>query len=538
MNKLNNGKEPENQPELQQEPDRADTSEQEAVSTEPIPGGNVSEEALLTATGADPQVPRSKLAQRKKNIFDQIWDWFASVRVGVSIIVLLAVGSVLGTIYPQVNAIPSRNPDAYYFDTYGTLGDMYHRLGLSDTYNSWWYLTLVMLLAISLVIVSIDRGVPLYKSLKNQPIARKVMMLKLDRLYTARAESNEQTLDELAVKLKKSRYKVRREQDALLAEKGRIPRFGAYIIHTGLIIIIIGVFTRLIPGWYYSDMVWLKEGERKNVPQVGFAIQNNGFQVEYYNQGQQGQMQMGQEMRPKKYETDAAVYVDNKEMAKGHLKVNEPLIYNNTRVFQNSFDPTPMFKTGKVQLTEKKTGKVIGVLNIDFNDPKLEYKVGAYMLKMVNYYPDIKIDPTKGVYTNSQDPYNPGMQFDITGPGIDKPVREWMLPMAPFIEQMLGKTYPYELRFQEVQTFNMTGLKIERDLGIPIVYTGLVIVLTGLVLVFYFQHRRVWARLENGVVHVGANTNKNWIGMTKELNKAVTPLGFDPAALKQKLNKK
>ncbi|MGZ4113404.1 MAG: cytochrome c biogenesis protein ResB, partial [Tumebacillaceae bacterium] len=190
------------------------------------------------------------------------------------------------------------------------------------------------------------------------------------------------------------------------------------------------------------------------------------------------------------------------------------------------------------QVTEKKTGKVVGTLNIDFNDPKLEYKVGAYTLKMVNYFPDIKIDPEKGIHTESQDPYNPGMQFDISGPGLDKPVREWMLPMAPFIEQMLGKAYPIELKFQEIQTFNMTGLKVERDLGIPIVYAGLGIVLFGLVLVFYFQHRRIWARLEDGVVHVGALTNKNWIGMTKEFNKVVTAVDFEPAALKKKLNKK
>ncbi|MGZ4106361.1 MAG: cytochrome c biogenesis protein ResB [Tumebacillaceae bacterium] len=478
------------------------------------------------------------MSQGNKNIFDRIWNWFSSVKVGVSIILLLAIGSVLGTIYPQTNAIPSRNPDAYYFDTYGTLGDIYHRLGLSNTYNSWWYMTLVLLLAISLIIVSIDRGVPLYKSLKNQPVARKAMMLKTERLYTERADGDEATLDKLAERLQKSRYKVRRENGALLAEKGRFPRFGAYVIHTGLIIVILGVFSRLIPGWYYSDMVWLKEGERKNVPQIGFAIQNNGFQVEYYGQNEQGQLQTGAEMRPKKYETDAAVYVGDKEMAKGHLKVNEPLIYNHTYVFQNSFDPTPMFKTGRVQVTEKKTGKVVGTLNIDFNDPKLEYKVGAYTLKMVNYFPDIKIDPEKGIHTESQDPYNPGMQFDISGPGLDKPVREWMLPMAPFIEQMLGKAYPIELKFQEIQTFNMTGLKVERDLGIPIVYAGLGIVLFGLVLVFYFQHRRILARLEDGVVHVGELTNKNWIGMTKEFNKVVTAVDFEPAALKKKLNKK
>ncbi|HEU4964543.1 MAG TPA: cytochrome c biogenesis protein ResB, partial [Bacilli bacterium] len=176
--------------------------------------------------------------------------------------------------------------------------------------------------------------------------------------------------------------------------------------------------------------------------------------------------------------------------------------------------------------------------NLDFNHPQPSYQVGDYTLTMVNYFPDIRVDlEKKEIYTNSTDPYNPGVQFDIQGPGMDKPSRQWMMPMAPFVEQMLGKDYVFQLKFQDVDLFHMTGLLVHRDLGVPIVYTGCALVLFGLVLCYYFQHRRIWARLENGVLHVGANTNKNWLGMRNEFNKTLTANGFESAVLKPKLKK-
>lgn len=464
---------------------------------------------------------------KKRSVFDAIWEFFASVKVGITIILLLAIGSVLGTVYPQVNAIPSPNPQFYYMDTYGKLGDFYYRIGLADTFNTWWYLTLVLMLAISLIIVSIDRGVPLYKSLKNQPVARKVIAIQSDRLYTKADEADEAKLNDLAEQLKKRRYKLRQENGALLAEKGRLPRFGAYVIHLGLIIIILGVFSRLIPGWYYTDMIWLKQGEKKAVGNLGFEVMNNGFTLEFYDQDQ---------TRVKKFETDAVVLQGGKEVAKKHLLVNDYLTFDHANIYQNSYDPQPMFKTGTIELIDTKTNQSLGTFNLDFNEPQREYKVGAYTLTMANYFPDIKIDPDKGVFTNSRDPYNPGIQFDITGPDLTEPARQWMMPLAgPFVKQMLGKDYRFDLVFKDVDLFHMTGLKVEKDLGWWwIVFPGLIITLYGLVLVFYFQHRRVWARLEEGVLHVGANTNKNWLGMTNEMKRVLEPIGIDPMLLKRK----
>ena len=48
-----------------------------------------------------------------------------------------------------------------------------------------------------------------------------------------------QTLTKAEEKLKAMRYKVKREGNAILAEKGRFSRWGPYVNHLGLIIFLI-----------------------------------------------------------------------------------------------------------------------------------------------------------------------------------------------------------------------------------------------------------------------------------------------------------
>jgi cytochrome c biogenesis protein len=41
----------------------------------------------------------------------------------------------------------------------------------------------------------------------------------------------------------------------------------------------------------------------------------------------------------------------------------------------------------------------------------------------------------------------------------------------------------------------------------------------GLVMGFYWQHRRIWLRYEDGRIFLAAHTNKNWFGLKKEIER-------------------
>src|SRR5690606_39591921 len=112
---------------------------------------------------------------------------------------------------------------------------------------------------------SIDRGIPLHKSLKNQRVKRHTNFMKRQRIIGEGkpTETPEQTLQLVEQSLKKLKYNVRREDDSILAERGRFSRYGAYVNHVGLIVFIIRVILHLVPGMYEDDSMWLRVVERR-----------------------------------------------------------------------------------------------------------------------------------------------------------------------------------------------------------------------------------------------------------------------------------
>ncbi|MFP3489170.1 cytochrome c biogenesis protein ResB, partial [Staphylococcus sp. SIMBA_130] len=104
-------------------------------------------------------------------IIDKIWNFFSSVKVGIWIIILLLVAPAIGTIFPQEMYIPPlSDPTVYYKEQYGVLGQLYYDLGFHNLYGSWWYMLLIAALGLSLIVASLDRFVPLYRSLKKQRV--------------------------------------------------------------------------------------------------------------------------------------------------------------------------------------------------------------------------------------------------------------------------------------------------------------------------------------------------------------------------------
>lgn len=110
-------------------------------------------------------------------IIDRVWNFFSSVKVAIYLIVLTLLGSTLGTIFPQESTFLNIDPSVYYKEEYGQLGHVYYLLGLSHTYTSWWFVSLLIMIGASLVICSLDRVLPLYKALSRQRIPKHMTFL-------------------------------------------------------------------------------------------------------------------------------------------------------------------------------------------------------------------------------------------------------------------------------------------------------------------------------------------------------------------------
>src|SRR5699024_11060493 len=221
-----------------------------------------------------------------RSIIDKIWSFFSSVKVGVWLIIIALFASALGTIFPQAMYIPidavSRDPAIYYEAHFGILGKIYYQLGFYDLYSSWWYMILIALIGISLVICSLDRFVPLYRALKMQKPKRHETFLSRQRYFSESDSISKEDQEKVVNRLKKQRYKIVNANGYVLAEKNRFSRWGPYVNHIGLIIILIAALLRITPFFYLDEYVWVREGEQKVIPGTDseYYIENKKFTLE------------------------------------------------------------------------------------------------------------------------------------------------------------------------------------------------------------------------------------------------------------------
>ncbi|MDL0419044.1 cytochrome c biogenesis protein ResB [Caldibacillus thermoamylovorans] len=486
-----------------------------------------------------------------KTIIDKVWNFFSSVKVGVTLIVVTLIASIIGTVLPQEGNLSIQIPvNQYYEERYGWFGKIYYTLGFHDLYGSWWYLLLIASIGVSLVICSLDRVIPLYKALKNQKVTRNSGFLKRQRLYSEKQIDN--TVGDIAIvkeRLTKKRYNVMEENGNLLAEKGRFSRWGPYINHIGLIIFLIGAMLRFAPGFYVNEALWIKEGDTLAIPGTNkeYYLTNHQFILELYDESdgevyKEALNQKGGVV--KNYQSNITLYKAEEslpgEKPKLHkledyqIQVNKPLKFDQYAIYQSSYRLNEIAKM-TFSLTDKQSGQTFGDITIDLTNPEENYDLGnGYHVELMSYFPDFQIvdgEPS----TKSSKPVNPAFAFKMVTP--DKPQGEVSFAAIQQTIEPMGEN-KYKMTFKSVDTVNYSGLTVRKDLTLPIIALGGVIFLIGVAQGSFWYHRRIWLKQENGVILLAGHTNKNWYGFAKEIETIVhgtkIPVPVDQTLLKEK----
>ncbi|CAM3059430.1 cytochrome c biogenesis protein ResB [Filibacter tadaridae] len=471
----------------------------------------------------------------KRSIIDRIWNFFSSVKIGISIIVAVLVTSAIGTLFPQKLYVPvSTDADiaAYYERLYGVFGTIYYKLGFYDMYNSWWFITLVGMLGTSIIIASVDRVFPLYKSLKKQRTKRHASFMKVQRIFgEGSSDDPDEALGKAEEKLKSLRYNVKTEEGALLAEKNRFSRWGPYINHAGLIIFLFGILLRGIPGFYVDETMWIREGETRSIPGApGYFLESKGFILENYTKDEAKEI-YGEALDrvgsiAKNYQTDVALYKNKEGGLPGqseHRKlekeysiiVNKPLTFDGYSIFQMDFRLDEL-KAMTFQLTQKETGKSLGEFTVDLVDPEDTYELAeGTKVKLLDYYPDYDGVENGEPVSKSPIPNNPAFIFEMVTP--EKPDGE--RSFVAIRQTLETEENAYKVNFIKADTRDISGLTIRKDRTLYILLFGGIIFMIGVAMGSYWNHRRIWIQKgKDNTLLIAAHTNKNWFSLKKELN--------------------
>lgn len=472
-----------------------------------------------------------------KTIVDKIWSFFSSVKVGVWLIVITLVASGIGTILPQEMYLPPNvTPAEYYEDLYGIFGQIYYQLGFNNLYSSWWYMSLVALIGVSLVICSLDRVVPLYKALKKQGVKRHPSFLKRQRLYGA-VTATEEEIEQIQYNLKKRNYKIRTEDGNILAEKGRFSRWGPYVNHIGLIIFLFGTMLRVIPGMYIDEGLWLRDGETKVIPGTDgqYYLKNEKFVKEMYDKDKEKEVyedaidRAGNNTISKNYQTNVVLYKAVGERVPGQepklekvkedqIRVNEPLKFDHFALYQLNYKENEFYKMSFF-LQRKADGQKWGPITVDLTNPQETYDLGdGYSLQLISYFPDFHFDENGQPNTKSKFPNNPAFVFKMFTP--ETPDGEVSFVGIQQNIEPEGDNL-YKMSFAGVETRNATGLTVRKDLTLWVIALGGLIFMIGVVQGMYWNHRRIWIQRVQDEWWIAGHTNKNWFGLRKDFEKVL-----------------
>jgi cytochrome c biogenesis protein len=454
--------------------------------------------AAEETTAPEPEKP-------SKDFLDKTWDFFASVPVAVILLFIIAAASVGGTLIPQEGMYSDwRTPSEFYPFRYGPFwGNLLWKTGMTRMYTSWWFMSLLFMMGASLVICSLERFIPLWKAVQRPNIAPPASFVKhLKSSFEYKPVAGAEPLAPLAAALRAAHYKVVQKDDRIYADKGRWGRWGPYILHVGLIFILAGAMVRVFPGAYMDQFIWVRDGEIAKVPGANWFVRNDKFTLETYESGQ-----------PKAYKTNAVVIeADGTESKEYTISMNLPLQHKWIELYQSSYKQE--VGNAIVRLTDRAANKEIGTFEFDLHQPQPEYKVGAYTVKIIEYFPDFGLEGGKPVSRSSQI-NNPGAVLEIVGPD-GKAYKNWYFVLYPEME--FDPTTPVKMGTVEVSERYTTGLKVKKDLGIPVIWFGLIVVSLSVCVTFYLPHRRYWALVEGGRVYVGGWTNRNQTSFGDEMN--------------------
>lgn len=474
------------------------------------------------------------------SIVDKIWVFFSSVRNGVILILIALVASGLGTIFPQEMYIPQEArglTTAEFYETwYGLAGKIYYQLGFHELYSSWWYMILIALIGVSLVICSIDRYVPLRRALKMQKPKRHYTFLSRQRLFNEIEAVDKADKDLVVERLKKARYKITDQDGYILAEKNRFSRWGPYVNHIGLIVILLAALLRMSPILYLDDYVWVREGEQKVLPSTNneYFIENKKFILENYDENDE---KFGKAIEQKggvvakNYQTDVTIYkvkdgsVVGKEeelekVKDASIQMNKPLKFDGYSIYQSGYQENE-FKTMtfKVYESNDEDKTSLGDVTIDLRHPEGTYETDSgFEIEVTKYYPEYEMKDGEP-RSISKYPRNPAFVFELKAPGeSDKEIS--------FVG--IGKNVDatgqnkYKMGIQEFDMSYASGLTVRKDYTLSLFLIGSFIFLFGVAQGMYWQHRRIWINpvRENGLA-IAAHTNKNWYGLKKEIEKAI-----------------
>jgi cytochrome c biogenesis protein len=295
-----------------------------------------------------------------------------SMRFAISLLVILAIASIVGTVLTQDDPYPN------YVNQFGPFwADIFRSIGLYTVYSAWWFMLILTFLIISVSLCVLRNGPKMIadmRSWKDKVREGSLRAFHHKGEFTSSA-SRPEVAAHLATLIAENgyAYRIKDAEGATLiaAKRGAFTKLGYIFAHVAIVVICIGGLLdsnlpirlqmwigdktplrgnniidtigpehRLPPSNVtFRGNAWVPEGQNVStailnqpdgsmIQDLPFSIQLNKFIVDYYSTGM-----------PKLFASDIVV-IDHKTGARvpARVEVNEPFTYDGISIYQSSFE--------------------------------------------------------------------------------------------------------------------------------------------------------------------------------------------------------
>jgi len=398
----------------------------------------------------------------------------ADLRFAIIILLVIAFCSIIGTIIEQDQSIeiyksnyPLNSPVLGFLSW-----DSILKFGLDHVYKTWWFITLIIIFATSLISCTILQQVPSLKIARRCQFFRTSQSFSKLKVHRKIIDSN---LSQLLFKIKQNQYSIFQQKSILYCYKGLIGRIAPLIVHFSMILILLGSLLGSITGFKAQEIIPKTEtfhiqnivanGQLTSIPRISTRI--NDFWITY---------------SPKKtinqfYSNISMLDKTGNEIWQKTIFVNSPARYNNITYYQSDWN--------LISLRMKDEDSLIyqyPLVNIFNNQNKI----------WLSWVP------------NTAD-FNDGLTVLVNNlQGYCSVYNKF----GNFIGNLeLNESFQTEQTITLLDLIGSTGLQIKLDPGIPIIYSGFAFLMLS-TLISYLTYSQVWVVKNGNTIYLAGNTTR------------------------------
>jgi len=400
--------------------------------------------------------------------------FLADLRFAISILLVIAMFSVIGTVIEQDQSIefyklnyPLTNR------VFGFLSwDIILKFGFDHIYKTWWFISCIVTFGLSLLSCTILQQFPALK------VSRRCQFFRIPKQFQRlkiSAKLQTSKFHKLLFRIKQTKYSVFHQKNIIYAYKGLVGRIAPIIVHFSMILILLGTLIGAISGFKAQEIIpktetfhiqnVLSNGQLTLIPKVSTRV--NDFWITYSNRNSVVQF----------YSDISILNKNGNELNHQTIFVNSPVQYKGINYYQTDWN-------------------LLGLRIQNQNSQILQYP-------LVNLL-------------------NSKAKLWITWIPTDTTLKQGIILLIDNLEgycsvyneygKFLGNLETNEL-FKEnfpitlIDIVSSTGLQIKTDPGIPIIYMGFLFLILS-TLISYITYSQIWVVKEKKQMFIGGNTTR------------------------------